>query len=493
MTHAAPAPESTSAAADSARASLRGRVISGSVWTIASYGASQVLRLAGNVVFAKLLSPEGLGLMLLVSIFVQGLTMFSDIGIGPSIIQSRRGEELAYLNTAWTIQVARGVLLWIVSLIGAAPFATWYGQPQLSALVPVAAMASIISGFTSTKLFSSNRKIALARITLLDFASQTLGLVTMVVWCFVSRTVWAIVFGGLVGTTAKMVLSHVALQGERNGFKFERAAVHELTTFGRWIFLSTSLSFLTSQVDRLMLGKFVPIGLLGVYSMATNLASLPPMVTLTLTGGVLFPLLAHHSRTNAKEYERALFAARRVILEGALFLLAGLALLSPAFFRILYDQRYSEATWMTQVLIVPMWIWMLMISADRAVLAVGESRTLAVSNAASLLVKIVACILGYHIAGLAGFILGLALGNLAGHVPIVLSLRRRGTHILKQDLAYTAVAVSSVGGALLVQRWAVAELNVGWRTWVEIAVAAVVLVPLGLRVVKNGRQALSRR
>lgn len=481
------------AGGESAPAQLKSRVISGSVWTIAGYGASQVLRLAGNLVFAKLLFPEAFGLMALVSVFVQGLTMFSDIGIGPSIIQSRRGEELVFLNTAWTLQVGRGFALWLVSLAGAAPFAAWYGEPQLASLIPVAALASIISGFTSTRLFTASRKIAVARITMIDLASATLGIIAIAAFCIVLRSVWAIVFGGLCGALAKTVLSHTALRGERHRFTFERAAARELFGFGRWIFVSTLLTFLALQVDRLMLGKFVPIGQLGVYSIAANLATLAPTIASTLASSVLFPLLAHHSRTDVKAYERAFYAARPIILQGALFVLGGLALLSPAFFRILYDQRYADAAWMAQVLTVPMWFWTLMISADRAVLAMGESRTLAIANAYSLLGKIAACFAGFHFGGLPGFIVGLAVGNLAGHVPIVLALRRIGIHILKQDLVYTSIAVASIGGGVLLQRWAMTQIDARWVTWVEFSVAAVILVPVGLQATRHAREAMSRR
>src|SRR5262245_41661145 len=119
MTNPAPVPEAPTLAAAPAQSSLRTRVISGSVWTLLSYGGSQVLRLAGNVIFTWLLYPEAFAVMLLVNVFIQGLAMFSDIGIGPSIIQSKRGDEPRFLNTAWTIQVGRGFLLWIASLIGA--------------------------------------------------------------------------------------------------------------------------------------------------------------------------------------------------------------------------------------------------------------------------------------------------------------------------------------------------------------------------------------
>jgi len=481
------------AAAEAGPAHLKMRVISGSVWTISGYGASQVLRLGGNLVFAKLLFPGAFGLMALVSIFIQGLTMFSDIGIGPSIIQNKRGEDPAFLNTAWSIQVVRGTLLWAVSALGAAPFAAWYGEPQLASLIPVAALAAIISGFTSTKLFSAERNLSLARITVIDFSSQTVGLLSMLAWCVVTRSVWAIVFGSLIGTATKTVLTHLVLKGERNRFAIERAAFHELVTFGRWIFISTALNFFTGQVDRLMLGKFATMDELGVYSMAMQLAQLTPMVAGTLTGGVLFPLLAHHSRTDPQAYERALRLARSMILKGSMFMLGGVALVGPVFFRVLYDPRYADAGWMAQLLTVPMWIWMLVMSADRAVLAIGESRMLAVSNAASLAGKFVACYAGYHYFGLTGFILGLAVGNLAGHVPIVLALRRIGIHILPQDLGYTAAAAACVGGGVLVQRWASRGLDSNWRSAVELAVAVLVLVPLGWQALKQARLVMARK
>src|SRR4051812_36532958 len=79
-------------------ASLKMRALRGSLWTILGYGGSQVLRLAGNVILTRLLFPEAFGQMVLVNVFLQGLHMFSDVGIGPSLIQSKRGDDPDFLN-----------------------------------------------------------------------------------------------------------------------------------------------------------------------------------------------------------------------------------------------------------------------------------------------------------------------------------------------------------------------------------------------------------
>src|SRR6185295_8152240 len=110
----------------------------------------------------------------------------------------------------------------------------------------------------------------------------------------------------------------------------------------------------------------------------------------------------------------------------------------------------------------------------------------------SLAAKVAACAAGFHFGGLPGFILGLAVGNLAGHIPIVLALRRSGIHIAQQDLLYTAIAIGSVGGGVLLQRLAMTRLDGRWLTWVEMGVALLVLIPLGWQALKHARHAMKR-
>lgn len=72
---------------------LKKQAIQGIVWIIAGYGISQFVRLSSNLILTRILVPEIFGLMALMHAFVIGLSMFSDIGIGPSIIQNKRGND----------------------------------------------------------------------------------------------------------------------------------------------------------------------------------------------------------------------------------------------------------------------------------------------------------------------------------------------------------------------------------------------------------------
>ena len=177
---------------------LRSKVGRGSLWAVLGYGGGQILRLAGNLVLWRLLYAEAFGLMAIVNVFMLGLLMFSDVGIGPSIIQHEHGDDPKYLHTAWTIQVARGFALFAVAAAAAVPLAHFYQEPALARLIPVVAFSSILSGFNSTKLFTVTRRIALGRLTAIDIGSQAAGLAVMVVAALVTRSIWALVLGGVV-------------------------------------------------------------------------------------------------------------------------------------------------------------------------------------------------------------------------------------------------------------------------------------------------------
>ncbi|MCZ0901732.1 oligosaccharide flippase family protein, partial [Microcoleus sp. HI-ES] len=116
----------------------------------ASYGSSQIIRFGSNLILTRLLLPELFGLMGLAYVFIAGINLFTDIGLGPSIIQNKRGEDPQFLNTAWTLQVIRSFFVWICLVIITQPVANFYEDPRLLWLVPIIGINSLIGGFKST-------------------------------------------------------------------------------------------------------------------------------------------------------------------------------------------------------------------------------------------------------------------------------------------------------------------------------------------------------
>ncbi len=413
---------------------------------------NQVLRLGANLVLTRLLVPEEFGLMVLVLVTILGLEMLSDLGIAPAIVQNHRGDDRAFLNTAWTVQVIRGFILWAFAFPVAYLVAALFAQPMLIKLVPVAAAAAAINGFNSTKLATCQRHLRLGLFTSIDLASYAIGMTVMIAWAYIHRNVWALVVGTLVTATAKMVLSHVALPGHPNRLEWDRSAVGPLIRFGRWIFVSTLATYLALQADKLLLGTLLTPDLLGIYGIGFMLATLPINVIRKIGAFALYPALSRKAREDPAQLRAKLIEARGMLLPAGMLTVLASVLWAPAFFGYLYEGPYKQAAWMCQMLAVPIWFQILQASVDRAPLALGHSHLLALSNLCNVVATVLLCLLGHAYWKLPGFIIGLGGGSLVGHAVIQVALLRRGINVLKQDVQYTVALAVLVAIAIVAAR-----------------------------------------
>ena len=108
--------------------SLKRKAIIGGLWTFAGFGSSQLIRLIGNLILTRLLIPEFFGVMAVVNSLMIGFVLLSDFGVKQSLIQSKNGNDLTFLNTAWTIEVIRGCFLFVICCLCARPAVNIYNS-----------------------------------------------------------------------------------------------------------------------------------------------------------------------------------------------------------------------------------------------------------------------------------------------------------------------------------------------------------------------------
>lgn len=91
--------------------SVRHLVIRSSAWVFGGQIAGQILRLVNNLIMTRLLVPEMFGVMAVANTIIVGLQLCSYFGISHNIIQSSRGDERTFMDTAWVLQILRGMLI----------------------------------------------------------------------------------------------------------------------------------------------------------------------------------------------------------------------------------------------------------------------------------------------------------------------------------------------------------------------------------------------
>lgn len=396
------------------------------VWSVIDFGCGQALRLASNLVLTRLLFPEAFGLMALVSVILAGLTLFSDTGVGPLIGQSPRGDDPDFLNTAWTVAIFRGLLLWLMTLGLAMPVAALYGAPLLAQMLPVVGLTLLIDGFRPTAVHTVHRHLALGRLIRIKLSTQVISLVVMTLLAWWLESVWALVVGSVIGNLLTAIAYHLFLPGIRNRFRFERESAGEIFHFGKWIFLSTAAGFLVNQGDRAILGLYVSLEALGIYNIGYFLASIPLLLSRSLQQIVMPPLYRMKPPADSVENRLAIFRARRLIALSMLSFTGLLSFLGPSLVDFLYDARYASAGVMITLFSLSIIPSISLNTIAAALIGVGDTRALFIVNSVTALTQTLILIFGISSYGIVGALVSPGLAVLAAYpISLFYSLRYR--------------------------------------------------------------------
>lgn len=450
---------------------FRGRATSGAAWVGVGHVVQQVVRVVSNLILTRLLLEEHFGLMALVTVVLVGIHLISDIGISAALVQNKRHDR-AFVDTIWTLGIMRGFGLFLIAIALAGPVGTFYGEPVLIDLIKVSSLTALIDACRSTNYHTAKRNLQVRGIVMLDVGSQVVGVVVMVVWASIVPSVWALVGGGLTTSLVAAVWTW-ALPGPRNHFHFERRAAWTLYHFGRWIMVNTMLSFLASNMDRIIFGKLVTMAALGVYNIGLNLALVPSTVISRLSGGIMFPLYSrfHHKGAPMQPIYRN---ARLPLLVLGGWATAGIVAGGPTIIELLYDPRYIEAGWILQILVVGLWFGLALDSSNQvALIALGHTRWTAISGASKVAGMAALIPLGWHFGGFLGAMLGLAGSDFLRYLLSTIGVLQFGLDGRSQDLKMTLLVAASAFAA-----WFAVQLliQLGWTSVVLHALFIALIV-----------------
>jgi len=478
--------ESTPPAGGKTPSALGSRVAGASAWTAGSMAGMIFLRAVSQIVLAGLLFPEHWAVIAKLRVLLVAVEMLSEVGIRGSVVFHKHGTSPSFLNTAWTLQIVRGVVMWLVCCALAAPAVWWFREPMLLWLVPVAGLESVNNGFLSVGIYTRQRKLKLALPVILEWIGLTISIATSIAWAIVHKSPWALAMGPLVGGLVKTSLSHVLVSEVRLRLQWDRGAVRSLVDFGKWVYAGTTASFVAQQFLVFYLGRFVINAILGPYQLAWALALQASKPLTMISNQVLIPLFAESGRSSPEEHRRKVDQAMHRYLPIALLISVSLALVCPAFFGIFYREEYHEAGMMGRYLAIVIWFMVLQHVPRGAMLSVGNSRGVCYMMAANAVVTIAGCIGGYlwgdelGVGALRGAILGNAIGNVVGCVVGVMMTSRQGIEVGRSMFKYSIAFIGFFLIGVLVDELLRAAHPAFDSIVASILSTAILAVPLSL-------------
>ena len=447
---AATAPDDAAPVPAGPGAGVGRKLASGAAWTLGGYGVAQVIRFATSMAVTRLLAPELFGIMLIVNTVRTGAELLSDIGIGQSVIRSPRGEEPAFYNTAWTLQVGRGLALFALCALLAFPISAIYGIPELLYVLPAAGSTLLITGFTSMALPILRRRMSFPRLAVFEVVTALLYSVFQIAVAYIYPTIWALVIGLIFGSLVT-VAGSFRLENLKHTFALNRDCFSEILSFGKWITASSAVFFVTMNLDRLYFPAVISLAILGVYAIARTITDIVSAVFTRLNNSILFPHIAAQAERSPSALRSDIGKIRRRFLLGSAIPVALLAGSADLLVTVLFDHRYHAAGWMASVLTVGVWFAILASIAESSLLGLGRPQAATFANSAKLVWLIAALPVAVSAYGLLATMVAISASDVVRYVATIPQQRRASFSFLLQDAAATAVLLAVIGFVAVVR------------------------------------------
>jgi PST family polysaccharide transporter len=418
-------------------------IATGAGWLYAYRWIERLLDFASVVVLARLLSPDDFGLVAIAASIVTIVDGLGALGIDKALIRNRADDRPTY-DSAWTLSVLRGFL----SALAMVAIAQFLPDARIAAVLRALALGPILTGCASPRFIVFERDLVYSRLAMLTLGARLLAVVVTLSAAIAGRGYWSLVLGQLTNALAAAVLTYV-LSPYRPRVSFARFG--SILAFSGPLTLTSAVTMLSMETDRLIVGRLLGVSATGLYDMTQRVGVLPTRELLSPLQRILFPAYTRMA-TDVPRLRRVVCESINVL--GSLSLPAGFgfALVAGDFVPLVLGRQWTPIVPLLIVLVPFLGVRSTLSMALPSMLALGLTWMLFRVSAGYALVHVPAFILGTALFGLPGAIWSIvAAGVLYSYLNAWMLRRTLGITLgeilteLRRPFAATAMMSLAVG------------------------------------------------
>jgi teichuronic acid exporter len=433
--------------------SLKAKVIEGFGWLAGANFIGQALTWVMTIVIMRLLSPADYGLLAMASIFVALLAMLAAAGLGPAIVQSIAIDEHKLKQLFGLITLLNAFLTLTLCVLAPA-IAGFFDEPRLTDVVRILSLQFVISGFSVIPEALLARALKFKARAFIDLTSNVTGGVVTLSLAYAGYGVWSLVGGSTVTALGKSIGLNIVSPYLRWP-SFSVSGLAPLLAYGGNVTASRVLWFFYSQADMFIAGKLLGKEILGLYSVAMHLASLPVQKLSSMLNQVAFPAFAQIQR-DPDLVARHVLKAVRILGFFAFPVLWGISSVAPVLVHLVLGPKWELAILPLQILPLVMPFRMISNFLPAAVDAVGRPDVSVKNLITASVIMPLSFIVGgqYGITGLSlAWVIAFPIVFLANLHRSLPALSLRMTPFLS-TIAWPATAGAAMYGAVAATGWA---------------------------------------
>ncbi|MBU4034859.1 MAG: lipopolysaccharide biosynthesis protein, partial [Proteobacteria bacterium] len=311
--------------------------------------SAQLVSWATTIVVIRILSPEDYGLMGMAMILIGFMDIFNDIGLGAAIIQKEEsylGEE-EILSAFW-MSLLVGAMIYLLIFATSPLLGSFFNEKRLPLITKVLGTGFLIGGLRIVPLNLLTKRLEFKKRGITEFSANLISSSSCILAAWQGLGVWSLVLA-YVSKEIVFTLLVFYVNPLRVKFLYSFEKIKNMLAFGSNVTLSRILWYLYSNVDYLVVGKFVGKIPLGYYSVAFQLSSLPISKLNQLIKEVAFS--SYSFVQGDKTMIKAYFLKNIRLIAAIIFpVLIGLCLIADDFVMIALGEKWMPASFLLKIL-----------------------------------------------------------------------------------------------------------------------------------------------
>jgi exopolysaccharide (amylovoran) exporter len=311
------------------------------LWTVGSTvisAASQLLQIA---VLAHHVDAHLLGALAIVNVVNAIATLLQDMGLSSYLIH-RQSITRHERTSLYMISAGLGVMSALVLFGISYAVAYFYGSDVLGHLLRLSTVNFVLLGLAAQYQASLIKTFQLPRLARIEVIGRLSGLGTLLLLVLqFGASIEAAVYAMIVNSLVRLVcFVAVADRDWHPGRGYDRGIIRQALRYGAFQLGSQVINQLRSQADQIILGKFLGLASLGVYSLAKELVLQPTKLIMPVVQRLALPRLATRQDDPLALRHAYLVGLRGVsVFSSGVFIM--LAVFAPPAVTILYGHRYT--------------------------------------------------------------------------------------------------------------------------------------------------------
>lgn len=271
-------------------------------------------RFVMSVVLAILLLPRDIGVVAIAQTVMLFFDQIRDMGTGIALIQKAQLRN-PMICTVFLFNVLLGAGLMLAQVALSEPVGAVMHEPQAGTILLALAPIPFVLSLGQVHHALLRRDLKYRQIAILNALAALANALASLLGALAGMGPWALALGIAVGYCVDTMLSWYFDDWRPwAAWKVEWRSMRDIAGFSTRIFAANAVGFLFSQSDKLLVGRWLGAGPLGLYSLAQRVLSYPRAAVSNMVGEVTLPAFAKHQADNVALQKGFVRAARVVAL-----------------------------------------------------------------------------------------------------------------------------------------------------------------------------------